>query len=653
MRLESKKPRSRFQLKFRPESLQPWGQALAPTSLEAPFLAKGHTSFQSDFMRPVSLGVMVVCLFVTLAQMVRRYFSSEKTSARTSKYKRSSKKTTRSFEGGLAPWDQVASIDDIPVKLKQADLSKFPPAQASKDGPSNMEDFDAVYPPDNEDGEGGIWIEEASGDSLPSYPSLLPSFAAYVATLALVGFVFMVLVVGKFATVMSDMLPWLILPMSVLVCLVTFVCHFLHVRRVTLEPAPASASPGGWPLSHVVVLISRRTPLENLERSFEAVAAQTGTSLRPQVVLAAEAGDIQQDEALLALRKLAGKKVSRVQLLRHSLTELEMQRVPLLRSSLALEIFEQVVRDGGLDPFHVMVTFIDADSIMSPTYLANVEGHFHARPDGQRAIFSAALNTYRSLVESDVCSQMYEIMRCHSSVFFNPLTQYAPQANFSVTLGFAAELNLWACETPTDVRAAGRALEHCGTEPVEACIFSNPAQSFAERYESAKQQQMAVLEGAWGAALLRSMPSQLRRRWSMFKAAVMREASLFACAVNFCSFVAQIIAFCFGLLYWDTLTWHVKLCSWALFGANAWRWTCFWVAEGLYWRRCMSASPIAGLSFGRWVFLVVCSPALWLAAEFVFVIVPTLHCLVLAALGGSTQLRSVSSPCSDARRDSQ
>merc|ERR1719253_1629745 len=96
-------------------------------------------------------------------------------------------------------------------------------------------------------------------------------------------------------------------------------------------------------------------------------------------------------------------------------------------------------------------------------YLANVEARFQKMLDGRRTIFASALNTYRSLPDQCLLSQMYEVMRCHESSFCNHSAQIAPQpqANFSMTLGFAAELNSWEnCNTSTDAITLSTCQKH-------------------------------------------------------------------------------------------------------------------------------------------------------------------------------------------------
>jgi hypothetical protein len=306
---------------------------------------------------------------------------------------------------------------------------------------------------------------------------------------------------------------------------------------------------------------------------------------------------------------------------------------------LARNLYNQLVRKEGLDPFQVMVTFVDASALLSNNYLANVEEHFHRLPNGQRTIFSGSLNTYCGLANGGILSQMYELMRCHESTFFNPVAQFAPQANYSMTLGFAAELNMWSSNS-TDTKAACRDLQHIGNfsaEPVEATIFTDPAQSFAERYDSATLQQWAVVECAWQAAIVRCIPYRFRETWTTLKAAIVQEISLFTCALHFCLFAMKMAAFsllplCIGL----ELPERLKYSFWVMVGLFVWQWIHFWGAEGWYWRKYLKTSPIVSPSAATWVLLVICSPFLWVAAQVIFVIIPTFHCLVTAAIWGMT-----------------
>lgn len=570
---------------------------------------------------------LLPCLLLALAHAVRRWLLAAD--------KKKAKSTTRSFVTGLAPWDQVPESAPVPPSLSSSDaLSHLQSALALKLAEGEDDNRQGCTP--NTTAQTSAWVEKATIDC---HPSLLPSFLAYLSILVLLVVVLPMLLAVQFPGIITKTLPWLIFSISAIMCLATPLCYCLHFRRLTLGCASAPTSPGIWPLSHAVVLISRRTPVERLVQAFESITRQTGTGLRPHVVLAVEAGDDQEQEAFRALSLKTDNQLSRLQLIHHSLTEDEMNGNPLKRSSLARELHETLVHDEGLDPFQIMVTFIDADSILSSTYLANVEANFQQHVDGKRTIYSSALNTYRSLAREGLLSQMYEVMRCHESAFFNPVAQVAPQANYSMTLGFAAEVNFWEqSKKLTDSAYAGQKLEHLGmlsTQPVEAVIMSRSGHSFAERYETAKQQQWAVVECAWQVAILRCVPSHLRGRWAIFRTALMREVSLFACAICFCVFTAKLVGLYVVLTHWSDLPGSLKFSFWIILGLLVWQWVWFWIAEGVLWRRILQSGSSTSLSIGSWILLVACSPLLWPAAQFVFVIVPTCHCLLVAFFRGA------------------
>lgn len=612
-------------------SLQVFVQNSSEATLQpAPAGLKAMLSQQTGALPNLSphVGLVVILLTVlcfAVAHSLRRFFSSEKSG------KAGRRKHARSFGTGLAPWDQqteagmaaqIASCAKVPDEFTPDPQQAAPSFKLPEKGECDQATC----------AETAAWVEKSTFDD--SNPSLLPSFVAYLAILVMAGIVLSGLLAEQYHDLLLNVPLWLTLSMSAVLFLAPPCFYWFHFRRLASGSTSATTSPGTWPLSHAVVLISCHTPLERLVESFDAIMHQTGTSLRPHVVLAVEAGDDAEDEAVLALRQRMGNRASKLHLTRHSLTEEEMLGSHLLRSSLAMELHEELVHKEGLDPFQIMVTFIDADSILSPTYLANVESHFQEKmPDnGGRTIYSSASNTQHSgLASEGLLSQMYEVMRSHESVFFNPVVQASPQASYSMTLGFAAELNFWEQPQPSaDLCMRQENIGAVHTQSLEARIYSCPARSFAERYSSARQQQQAVLECAWQASVLRSVPPRQQARWATFKAALMREISIFSCAFYGCVFAAKVAGLCLALMHWSAFPGNLKACFSALLGLLTWQWVCFWVAEVYLHNRCSESNSIAGLSTGRYALLVVCSPVLWPVAQLVFVIMPTVQCLLEA-----------------------
>mmetsp|Transcript_8391 Transcript_8391/g.13273 ORF Transcript_8391/g.13273 Transcript_8391/m.13273 type:complete len:203 (-) Transcript_8391:1058-1666(-) len=96
----------------------------------------------------------------------------------------------------------------------------------------------------------------------------------------------------------------------------------------------------------------------------------------------------------------------------------------------------------GLDPFRVMLTICDADSLFDKCYLEHVEAEFWSTPGGERALYDAPINTYRNLNECNFLVQACEISRCQDGLF-NGLEFRPAQSNYSLTLGFANEIDFW------------------------------------------------------------------------------------------------------------------------------------------------------------------------------------------------------------------
>jgi hypothetical protein len=102
----------------------------------------------------------------------------------------------------------------------------------------------------------------------------------------------------------------------------------------------------------------------------------------------------------------------------------------------------EYAKERGFDPFKVMLTICDADSLFDKVYLEHVEAEYWTTAGGTRAIYDAPINTYRNLRECNLLVQACEISRCQDGLF-NGLEFRPAQSNYSLTLGFANEIGYW------------------------------------------------------------------------------------------------------------------------------------------------------------------------------------------------------------------
>merc|ERR1719420_2873435 len=86
-------------------------------------------------------------------------------------------------------------------------------------------------------------------------------------------------------------------------------------------------------------------------------------------------------------------------------------------NSAVRKVYFDLIERQGLDPFRVMLTVADADSILSPLYLAWVEAMFWEQRDGRRLIYAGPLNTYRNFRDGPLVTQSYEVLRSHGATF--------------------------------------------------------------------------------------------------------------------------------------------------------------------------------------------------------------------------------------------
>jgi len=483
------------------------------------------------------------------------------------------------------------------------------------------------------------------------YPYLLPIFLVALALplilLAIIGPQLIIRVLTK--------IPFSLGAFVLVVINAPLVAQFgYHVYRLwgTDKPPPMTQLAGAA-LTHVVVVVEYKEPVDVLGRTVETIAQQTGVAVRPMVVLATEARDEERHATAAALKEQCGSRISRFLMTEHNLTEGETVGKHSNENVAVREVYRQLVEEEGMDPFEIMITVVDADSLLSTSYLAHVEAAFKKQQDGRRLVYSGPLNTYRNFADAGLLVQMYEIMRCNTDTFHDPLKCYYPQSNYSLSLGFIAELGYWSIDTmPEDVHTAAKAMINnfgaLSTVPVPALICNDMVENYGDRYTQAKRHQWGITEMAWHFALAKHMNLTFPGWWAVFAAENRRAGSFFSCAQIFCSFLIFPLAIVYACFNWSALDWKIQTYVYLALAGMVIQWTVFWCQELFLWRHLLHQFPIENASTLRWVLLVALSPVWHALATLAFFVVPTIHCLYHVTFVG--ELGYVCAPKGEAQK---
>lgn len=120
-------------------------------------------------------------------------------------------------------------------------------------------------------------------------------------------------------------------------------------------------------------------------------------------------------------------------------------------------------------------------------------------PDGRRFIYNSPINTYRNLAECHPLVKAFEVRRCqydlYSGLGFRPA-----QSNYSLTLGFAYEINFWdPTNTSEDFHTTLKAMATTGAGTdvvvrVWSLILNDSVTGFSDRWTQAKRHMWGVEE---------------------------------------------------------------------------------------------------------------------------------------------------------------
>mmetsp|Transcript_22293 Transcript_22293/g.56783 ORF Transcript_22293/g.56783 Transcript_22293/m.56783 type:complete len:621 (-) Transcript_22293:98-1960(-) len=438
-----------------------------------------------------------------------------------------------------------------------------------------------------------------------------------------------------------------LLAMGLAMTVVNYVYHW-HRLRGAQEPPELSPSEA---LTHVVIVCSYKEPIEVLSRTFESIAAQRGLHRRPIAVLAAEWRDPTWRESLKTLKAQCGDRLGRLMSTEHVLGGEEAAGKSSNENWAAREVYRELVTEQGLDPFEIVVSIVDADSCLSDCYLAHVEASFRAQPDGRRLIYNGPLNVYRNFGDANLLVQCLELVRCHQDTFHNMFSVPYPYSNYSLTMGFAAEIGFWTPDNmPEDIHTVNKAMVNSfgsrTTVTIPAIICNDLVTTIADRYQQAKRHQWgSVSEMAWLVSLLQDMGLQFPTWWAVFSNEAARAGSFVSTIACLAIVITEAVVLTLLNSHWAMLPSRAK--QMLVMGAvyMSWQWLWFWVAEMTMWTTQLQPFPIKRPSVVRWAVIFLTMPLVSAVNKIVFLIVPTLHALHHATFRG--ELAYVCAPKGD------
>mmetsp|Transcript_104138 Transcript_104138/g.269661 ORF Transcript_104138/g.269661 Transcript_104138/m.269661 type:complete len:635 (+) Transcript_104138:149-2053(+) len=417
---------------------------------------------------------------------------------------------------------------------------------------------------------------------------------------------------------------------------VNYAYHFFRLRGTEVAPE----LPYGEALTHVVIVCSYKEPIEVLTRTFDSIAEQRGLRQPPIAVFAAESRDPSWQDAYGEVKKVCSGRLARLMSTEHILCEGECAGKSANENWAAREVFRQLVDGQGENPFEIMITIVDADSILSPTYLAHVEASFRSQPDGRRLVYNGPLNVYRNFSEAGALVQCLELVRCHQDAFHSLFSVPYPFSNYSLTLGFAAEIGFWTPDImPEDIHTVNKAMVNSfgsrTTVTIPAIICNDLVASTGDRYQQAKRHQWgSVTELAWLGSVFQDMGLRFPAWWAVFSAEACRAGSFISTVACFAASLIEAAFIVVMALNWDYVPDKAKLFLSLAGLLVAWQWLWFWIAEIFLWQTLLRQFPIERPSLARWMLLVLVMPLLHTVNRIVFLIAPTAHALYHAVFLG-------------------
>mmetsp|Transcript_75824 Transcript_75824/g.119777 ORF Transcript_75824/g.119777 Transcript_75824/m.119777 type:complete len:1134 (+) Transcript_75824:68-3469(+) len=467
----------------------------------------------------------------------------------------------------------------------------------------------------------------------PFYKYLFPAFCA----LLLINVVFMTHLFWKYHHAIFGFLTYEIVALLIVgqVSGETFfyVLRCRELRKAMLPPPKPDFATS--PFLHVVVVCAYKEPVEVLRRTLTSIIKQESVAVKPMIVMAMEFADPARHSVFATLAKEFADDAHEFIMTEHVLGPGEVAGKSSNENFAVREIYKRLVDGRGVNPFEVMVTVCDADSIFAPLYLAHVENSFWQMQDGRRLLYNGPLNTYRNMSSTNILIQFYEMSRSHLDTFKQHLAFYTPQSNYSLTLGFAAEIDFWTPDNISEDQQTGlkATINNFGSQTtvfVPSFICNDLVEGMADRWVQAKRHQWGGVESmGW---LLAIFPFVELRCWMLL---FLQEWAQGQLPKSFRDFLSGILLVIFSILtYYDPPS-NWLLAVGTLGFCSLVSWISFWCAECFLWKTALKQFPIEAPSFCQGLSLFLLAPVLNRVTRITFGNGATIHCMVHAMFNDS------------------
>mmetsp|Transcript_34401 Transcript_34401/g.78414 ORF Transcript_34401/g.78414 Transcript_34401/m.78414 type:complete len:1099 (-) Transcript_34401:121-3417(-) len=470
------------------------------------------------------------------------------------------------------------------------------------------------------------------------YPYLVPSFA----------FVFVLSASVGLALILNSGIQFpilLVLPVFMFAFVpgpVIYIFNYYRMKDAEALPSEAPVGPyGKKELQHVFVVVVYKEPNKVLERTVRSLVSQKGVST-PMICFATEARDESRYEMLECVKEICEKHEHRLIHTEHELKDDETVGKSSNENHAVRQVYELLVEQEKYDPYEVMVTIIDADSIVSSVYLAHVEASFQKQVDGRRLIFNGPLNTYRNLGEANLLVQYYELFRCHHDVFHNPIMTMVPQSNYSLTLGFASEMDFWTSDNmPEDLQTSYKAYLinlSLSVIPIKGMICNDSVTGLWDRYVQAKRHAWGITQVCWVLAIKKRMKMNTQAWLGLLGIELRRSTSIYGMGVRCAGQLIFLTALVMVYHHGQDATFGAKLVLALTCLPSMWRTFLMWVMEMWLWQSpALQQFDIDAPGRLNWFLLILLTPILDTLTFVLFEVIPTFDCLIHAAFYGELQ----------------
>eukprot|EP00930_Biecheleria_cincta_P090160 TRINITY_DN794_c0_g1_i1.p1 TRINITY_DN794_c0_g1~~TRINITY_DN794_c0_g1_i1.p1 ORF type:complete len:579 (+),score=80.04 TRINITY_DN794_c0_g1_i1:40-1737(+) len=297
--------------------------------------------------------------------------------------------------------------------------------------------------------------------------------------------------------------------------------------REALEEEP----PCFFHLEHYVVIPAYKEPVSVLARTLGSLPRKISESSKSvHVVLAMEAKDATHQQTFEDLQQMFAAQFNSLEMTIHTLLPGERAGKGSNENYAVRQIKDRVLESGG-NLWQCMVTVCDADSVFMPNYFDALESAYAGQVDGRSHIYSAPRNTYRNF--GQIWNPMISAVECQMNtcdVLCDVTKPYDNFSNYSLLLGYAAELDFWDAEViPEDFHMIYRSMicSHGSSSVVRvwSMISNDTVVGFADRYVQAKRHNWGVTTIAWIIAICRHAPFSVDRVWAKLLSSYFAEMS--------------------------------------------------------------------------------------------------------------------------------